>query len=80
MAQKFELVDPSDQDRNYNGDSRLYQNKFSSTVEFLIHEYVIKDLKTQSQSQMIQEKAARFSIEVSEGLFEPLDPELNPFV
>lgn len=34
-----------------------------------MHQYVIKDLKTDSQAHIIQEKAAKFCIEISEGLF-----------
>ena len=45
-----------------------------------MHQYVIKDLKTDSQAHIIQEKAAKFCIEISEGLFQPLDATENPFV
>ena len=56
-----------------DGPDELYRPQFSMVQEFKITQLFIKD-------KLQFEKQANFSIEISEGLFEGLDTQANPYI
>ena len=73
LAQNIRVLHPY-------SDTQLQRPQFSMIQQFEIVQYYLQDLRTENQSFLTQVKSAKFSVEISEGHFEGLDNNRNPYI